>query len=67
MSDEQEKLNAKVNQYLELMQFLWGMLGTGVCCALFFGGFLFMLKTDGHFGDVPMLIGAYLFFKAFYN
>ena len=67
MSGDQEKLNESVKQHLELMTFVWSLLRTLTCLALLIGGYFYMLKTHGSFGDVPMLIGAYGIFKSLSN
>lgn len=67
MDGDQEKLNVAMKQHLELMTFMWSLLRTLTCLALLIGGYVYMLKTHGCFGDVPMLIGAYGMFKSLTN
>ena len=55
---EQVELNAQVKRHMEFMKGLgFGAKYVG-CLALVTGGFLLLLRTNGAFGDVPMVLGV---------
>lgn len=63
MSGDQEKLNEAVKQHLEAMKLLGFLLRFGLAIVLMIVGYVFLLKTNLHFGDVPLVLGAYWAFR----
>ena len=63
MDGDQEKLNVAMKKHLESMKLLGLMLNVGVGMGLMILGYMYCLRTDWHFGDVPMVLGAYWMFK----
>jgi hypothetical protein len=63
MSGDQEKLNEAMKRHLELMKTLAFLLKYVCCLALMFAGGVFMVRTNGNFGDVPLVLGVYWFLK----
>ena len=63
MNGEQDKLNDAMKRHLEIMKLVWFFLRYFACMALMFGGAYFLGRTNGSFGDVPLVLGAFFMFK----
>ena len=58
MNGDQDKLNETMRRHLEFMKFLWLFFRMTCGTAMVIGGYVYMLQTKGHFGDVPIVVGV---------
>ena len=61
--NDQDKVIEAMRRHMDFMKYFWTMLMILGCMVLIAGGYFFFLKTDGHFGDVPMGLGIYWMYK----
>ena len=59
MEDMQTKLNERVRNYLDTIEGAAFAAKFLLCCLLMGAGVAALERTNGSFGDVPFLVGAY--------